>query len=48
MDAIGALAAAFAVWLVAVAVAAWMERTGRPGPMDALIRRLVHRRAGPR
>jgi uncharacterized protein len=41
---LGALAVALAVWLVALAVAAWMDRTGRPGPMDALLRRLVYRR----
>jgi uncharacterized protein len=41
---LGALAVAFCVWLVAAAIAAWMERTGRPGPADALMRTLVHRR----
>lgn len=39
----GALATAFGVWLVAVVVAAWMDRAGRRGPMDALLRRLVYR-----
>ncbi|WP_433289244.1 DUF418 domain-containing protein [Pseudonocardia sp. CA-142604] len=41
VDSIGALAVATAVWLVALTVAAWMDRTGRPGPVDALLRRLV-------
>jgi uncharacterized protein len=41
VDSIGALVVALAVWLVALAVAAWMDRTGRPGPVDALLRRLV-------
>ncbi|GAA1238011.1 DUF418 domain-containing protein [Pseudonocardia alaniniphila] len=44
VDSIGALAVAAAVWLVALAVAAWMDRTGRPGPVDALLRRLVNGR----
>jgi uncharacterized membrane protein YeiB len=44
VDSLGALAVALAVWLVALAVAAWMDRAGRPGPMDALLRRLVSKR----
>ncbi|GAA1303759.1 DUF418 domain-containing protein [Pseudonocardia xinjiangensis] len=44
VDSLGALAVALAVWLVALAVAAWMDRTGRPGPVDALLRRLAYRR----
>jgi uncharacterized protein len=39
----GALCTAFAVWVLAVVVAAWMERAGRRGPADALLRRLVYR-----
>jgi uncharacterized protein len=42
---LGALAVAFASWLVALGLAAWMDRTGRKGPADALMRRLVYRRA---
>ena len=37
---IGALAVAAVVWLVALAQV-WMDRTDRPGPVDALLRRLV-------
>lgn len=40
VGAAGALAVAAAVWLAMVPVAAWMERTGRPGPADRLLRRL--------
>ncbi|MFI6577500.1 DUF418 domain-containing protein [Nocardiopsis sp. NPDC050513] len=43
VGAFGALCTAFAVWLLAVGVAAWMDRTGRRGPVDALLRALVHR-----
>lgn len=43
VDSFGALVVAFAVWLVAVALAAWLDRIGRPGPADALMRRLVYR-----
>ncbi|MFE3457970.1 DUF418 domain-containing protein [Nocardiopsis aegyptia] len=38
----GALAVAALAWCVSLVLAAWSERTGRPGPMDALMRRLVH------
>ncbi|MEU6699443.1 DUF418 domain-containing protein [Pseudonocardia sp. NPDC046786] len=39
----GALLAAVAVWLVSLLVAARLEAAGRPGPADALLRRLVSR-----
>ncbi|BBG01993.1 MULTISPECIES: DUF418 domain-containing protein [Pseudonocardia] len=39
----GALAAAVAVWLVSLLIAARLEAAGRPGPADALMRRLVSR-----
>lgn len=39
----GALVAACCVWLVGLVTAAWLDRTGRPGPLDALMRRLVNR-----
>lgn len=42
VDSFGALTVAVTVWLVAVLLAAWMDRTGRPGPVDALLRRLVY------
>ncbi|OLT25010.1 hypothetical protein BJF83_05975 [Nocardiopsis sp. CNR-923] len=45
VGAFGALCTAFAVWLLAVCVAAWMDRTGRRGPVDALLRALVYRGA---
>jgi uncharacterized protein len=45
VDSAGALTIALTVWLVAVAVAGWLDRTGRPGPADALMRRLVYRHA---
>jgi uncharacterized protein len=41
---IGALAVAFGSWLAALGLAAWMDRTGRKGPADALLRRLVYSR----
>jgi uncharacterized protein len=44
VDSLGALGVALGVWLVAVALAARLDRAGRPGPADALIRRLVYRR----
>ncbi|WP_433699143.1 DUF418 domain-containing protein [Nocardiopsis sp. CA-288880] len=46
----GALVVAALVWLVGLGLAAWLARSARPGPLDALMRRLVHggrRRAGP-
>jgi uncharacterized membrane protein YeiB len=43
VDSLGALAVALVVWLTAVALAAQLDRAGRPGPADALLRRLVHR-----
>ncbi|MEV1290690.1 DUF418 domain-containing protein [Pseudonocardia sp. NPDC049635] len=39
----GALLAAVAVWLVSLLLAARFEAVGRPGPVDALMRRLVSR-----
>ncbi|RKS06752.1 putative membrane protein YeiB [Nocardiopsis sp. Huas11] len=38
----GALVVAALVWCVSLVLAASLERAGRPGPMDALMRRLVH------
>ncbi len=38
----GALAVALLAWLVGLGAAAWLERAGRPGPLDALMRRLVY------
>jgi uncharacterized membrane protein YeiB len=43
----GALAVAALAWAVSLSLAVWLERMGRPGPMDALMRRLVHG-GGPR
>jgi uncharacterized membrane protein YeiB len=43
VDSLGALAVALVVWLTAVALAAALDRAGRPGPADALMRRLVYR-----
>ena len=43
VDSLGALAVALGVWSVAIALATWLDRAGRPGPADALMRRLVHR-----
>jgi uncharacterized membrane protein YeiB len=36
---------AIAVWLVTIGFAVWLERTGRKGPAEVLLRRLVYRRA---
>jgi uncharacterized protein len=41
---LGALAVASGSWLLALGLAAWMDRTGRRGPADALLRRLVYAR----
>lgn len=41
----GALVVATLAWLVSLGLAAWLARSGRPGPLDALMRRLVHGRA---
>ncbi|MFD3686393.1 DUF418 domain-containing protein [Nocardiopsis sp. NPDC058631] len=38
----GALVVATLAWLVGLGLAAWLARSGRPGPLDALMRRLVH------
>jgi len=43
VDSLGALAVALGVWSVGIALATWLDRAGRPGPADALMRRLVHR-----
>ncbi|WP_409493541.1 DUF418 domain-containing protein [Amycolatopsis sp. cmx-11-12] len=40
----GAISVAFAAWLTGTCVAGWMEHTGRTGPAELLLRRLVHRR----
>lgn len=39
----GALIVGLMAWLVSLIVAAWLQRAGRPGPADALLRSLVHR-----
>lgn len=39
----GVLAIAAAVWLAGLAIAVWLDATGRPGPFEALLRRLVNR-----
>lgn len=39
----GAAAVAVAVWLVGVLLARWLESAGRPGPADALLRKLIYR-----
>lgn len=39
----GVLAIAFGVWLVSVLIAAQLEARGKPGPFDALLRRMVAR-----
>ncbi|QVQ54702.1 DUF418 domain-containing protein [Spiractinospora alimapuensis] len=39
----GALAAAFGAWLVSLGAAYSLDRADRPGPADALLRRLVYR-----
>ncbi|WP_222723690.1 DUF418 domain-containing protein [Streptomyces sp. t39] len=44
IHATGAAAVAVAVWLTVVAVAVALERAGRQGPLDALMRRLVYGR----
>ncbi|SFM88457.1 Uncharacterized membrane protein YeiB [Pseudonocardia ammonioxydans] len=38
---------AVAVWLVTVAFAVWLERRGKPGPAESLLRRLVYRERQP-
>ena len=41
---------AVATWLITVALAEWMRRTGRRGPFDVLVRRVTYRgreRRGP-
>ncbi|QFZ21268.1 DUF418 domain-containing protein [Saccharothrix syringae] len=38
-----ALVVAFAVWLATVLGARWLDRRGRPGPAEAVLRRLVYR-----
>jgi uncharacterized protein len=43
VDSLGAIAVALAVWLTAVALAASLDGAGRPGPADALMRRMVYR-----
>ncbi|MGW3498359.1 DUF418 domain-containing protein [Streptomyces sp. NPDC001020] len=44
IHATGAAAIAVAVWLTVVTVAVALERAGRQGPLDALLRRLVYGR----
>lgn len=39
----GVLAIALGVWVASVLLAAWLERTGRPGPFEWLLRRLIGR-----
>ena len=43
VSSLGALVVGAASWLVALGLAAWMDRTGRAGPADALMRHLVYR-----
>jgi len=38
----GALVTAALVWGVSLALATWLDRTGRPGPLDALMRKCVY------
>ncbi|APU12761.1 MULTISPECIES: DUF418 domain-containing protein [Actinoalloteichus] len=38
----GALALAVATWLVSLVLASWLDRRRRPGPADALLRRLSY------
>ncbi|QGK72076.1 DUF418 domain-containing protein [Allosaccharopolyspora coralli] len=45
VDSLGALAVGLGSWLLTLALAAWMDRTGRSGPVDALMRALVYRKA---
>jgi uncharacterized protein len=40
---LGSLVVGLLVWLVSLTVASWLARAGRPGPADALLRKLVHR-----
>lgn len=40
---LGALAVGFGSWLLALGLAAWLDRAGRRGPADALMRHLVYR-----
>lgn len=42
---LGALAVAAAVWSAGLLLAAWLERAGRPGPLEALMRRGIYGRA---
>lgn len=39
----GALLAAALAWSISLLLAAWLENTGRPGPLDQLMRRCVYR-----
>lgn len=41
---LGALAVAAAVWSAGLLLAVWLERSGRAGPLEALMRRGVHGR----
>lgn len=38
----GALVMASLIWLLSLALAAWLDRAGRPGPLDALMRKGVY------
>lgn len=38
---------AVGVWLVTVAFAVWLERRGKPGPAETLLRRLIYRERRP-
>jgi uncharacterized membrane protein YeiB len=37
----GAVAVAVGVWVLGLLLASALERAGRPGPLDALMRRMV-------
>lgn len=45
---LGSLAVGLGSWLLALGIAAWLGRTGRRGPADALMRHLVYRKSGSR
>lgn len=45
--ALGALVVAAAVWLISLGLAVWLEQAGKPGPMEALLRRGIYGRRQP-
>jgi uncharacterized protein len=44
MGVTAAAAVGLGIWLITVLVADLLRRAGRPGPAEALLRRLVYRR----